>query len=256
MTNATGRAQPPDRLADGSVWYTPMAMPPHPVEFRHGSTGRRYLRAPVVREFPVEALVPESTRHLELRTALYFTIRRWFGERVHVGSDQFVYFDPTDPRSCCAPDLFVRLGDPHADFETWKTWERGAPHLAVEIVSRSDREDAPWEVKLERYLRVGVPELVRFDADDAERPLRIWDQVEGDLVERDPEDATFRRCDALNAYWLVVPRAQGGLELRLARDPEGKQPFLTVEEEKTEALAAAERRVKELEAENAKLRGR
>jgi hypothetical protein len=241
------------------MWYNPMAMPPQPLEFRHASIGRRYLRAPVARYFPVEARVPESTRHLELRTALYFTIRRWFGERVQVGSDQFVYFDPTDPRACCAPDLFVRLGEPHADFECWKIWERGAPHLAVEIASRSDQDKGPWETTFQRYLRLGVPELVRFDPDDVERPLRIWDQVEGDLVERDPEDTSFRRCDALEVFWVVCPRVQGGLELRLARDSEGKHPFLTVEEEGTEALAAAaaaERRVKELEAEIAKLRGR
>src|SRR5262245_53257992 len=139
-----------------------MTMSAPPPLSRRSTGRRRYLQAPIVREFPVEAEVPEGTRHLELRTALYFTIRHWFGERVQVGSDQFVYFDPTDPRSCCAPDLFVRLGAPHADFECWKTWERGAPHLAVEIVSPSDRNEGPWETKVARYLRLGVPELVRF----------------------------------------------------------------------------------------------
>jgi len=75
--------------------------------------------------FPIEELVPETTRHLELRTALPLTLRNAFGDRATVGSDQFVYYHPQRPSDCCAPDVFVRLGQKQAHFDTWKVWERG-----------------------------------------------------------------------------------------------------------------------------------
>ena len=39
------------------------------------------------------------------------------------------------------------------------------------------------------------------------RPGRVQlRQVVVELVERDPEDAAFRRCDSLHAFWWVRPR--------------------------------------------------
>src|SRR5512136_539126 len=115
---------------------------PRPTIAHSSSTSRRYLRPPEPIYFPVEAKVPESPRHFDQRVALYQTLRRWLSDRVPVASDQFVYWDPTDPRQCCAPDVFVRL-DPRNEDDCWKAWIRGAPHLAVEIRSRSDRADEP-----------------------------------------------------------------------------------------------------------------
>jgi Uma2 family endonuclease len=175
--------------------------------------------------------MPETRRHLRLRTGLFEAIHRAFADRASVGSEQFVYWDPTDPAQCCAPDVFVHVGEPDAEFDCWKTWERGAPELAVEIISKSDARDRPWEAKLVRYARLGVAEIVRFDGDDAAQPLRIWDRVDGDLVERDPEGPGFSRCDTLDAFWCVRAGALPGLELRLSRDEAGSDLFLTAEEE-------------------------
>jgi hypothetical protein len=71
---------------------------------------RRYARPPRRLEFPSEAEMPESKRHLELRTTLYLIIKHAFRDRALIGSDQFVYWDATDPSACLAPDVFVRLG--------------------------------------------------------------------------------------------------------------------------------------------------
>jgi hypothetical protein len=224
---------------------------------RPSGTARRYLREPEPRHFLVEQEMPETRRHLRLRTGLFDAILRAFADGAHVGSDQFVYWDPTDPALCCAPDLFVRLGEPDAEFECWKTWERGAPELAVEIISKSDARDRPWEAKLARYARLGVAELVRFDGDDADQPLRIWDRVEGDLVERDPEGAGFSRCDTLDAFWCVRGEPSSGLDLRLSRNEAGTDLFLTADEIRqgeAEARRQAEARNRELEAEIARLR--
>jgi hypothetical protein len=177
--------------------------------------------------FPVEHLVPETRRHLLVRTALFESVRDAFGDRVTVGSEQFVYWDPTDPRQCCAPDVFVRAGQPDADFDSWKVWERGAPQLAVEIVSPSDESDRQWDAKLDRFRRLGVAELVRFDPGDADRPLRIWDHVGGDLCERDPADAGFARCATLGAYFCVRDEPDTGPALRLARNAAGTDLYPT-----------------------------
>lgn len=161
--------------------------------------------------FPTESTVPETKEHLDLRTALYLVLCEAFGQGAWVGSDQFVYYDASDPARVVAPDVFVRRGGPDESFASWKVWERGCPELAIEIVSESDASSAAWEKKLARYHAVGVAELVRFHA-DAERPLRVWDRVDDDLVERrvDGRRTTSR---VLGCDFVVVQRA-----LRLERD--------------------------------------
>src|SRR5450432_2586645 len=133
--------------------------------------------------FPVEAEVPESKRHLQLRTLLFQFLELAFSKEAAIGCDQFVYWDRSDPRACLAPDAFVRLGEEDDLFPTWKVWERGAPEVAVEIISSADGAEPDWQEKLEKYRRIGVAELVRFDP-ESDRPLRIWDLVEHELRER------------------------------------------------------------------------
>jgi hypothetical protein len=233
------------------VWYTQLAV--SAVRATDPGLGqRRYLRLPAPLCFPVQAEMPETRRHLEQRTALFEIVRDAFGDRVTVGSEQFVYWDPTDPRQCCAPDLFVRLGMPDTRFDSWKVWERGAPELVVEIVSSSDAAEGPWERKLERLRRMGAREIVRFDVQDGERALRIWDVIDGDIVERDPSDPASSRCDTLGVHFCVCEDADLGPTLRLARNPDGRDLLLTPSEARQradEARLGAERRIAELEAE-------
>jgi hypothetical protein len=231
---------------------------------------RRYVRPIVAVHFPSGDEMPETHRHLLVRTALYVSVEREIGERATVGSDQFVYWDPTDAGQWCAPDLMVRLGIVKRGFPSWKVWEDGAPELAVEIISESDAGSAAWRDKIARYRKLGVLELVGFDASDLERPLRIWDYVDGDLVER---DRTFSHCDVLDAYWQVREDSHGDLELRLSRDAQGKDLWLTPAEgerreteawqreteprqRETEARQRVEERNRELEAEIDELRRR
>src|SRR5215207_1745832 len=122
-------------------------------------------RWPAPPHFPEEASVPEHKQHLELRTLLYLVLGTFKSEHT-IGCDQFVYWDPTDPSRCLAPDAFVRLFVPDSIFGSWKTWERGVPDVAVEIVSDSDASPASWDEKLLRYKELGVREVVRFDPDE------------------------------------------------------------------------------------------
>ena len=207
---------------------------------------RSYVRPPTPIHFPESELVPETGLHLEVRTALYLLVRDFVGARGAVGSEQFVYWDPSDPRRCLSPDLLVRMGAAPGPFRTWKTWERGAPHLAVEVVNDSDASEADWQEKLSAYRKSGINEIVRFDPEDGERPLRLWDRFDGDLVERELVGEHALLCDALGVHWCVRRDPTLGHVLRLSLDALG-QTLVPTEIERERAAAAE--RIAELEAE-------
>jgi hypothetical protein len=214
-----------------------------------GRNERRYLRRPVPLVFPTDEEVPEHKIHVELRTALYQLIQLALGDGVIVGTEQFVYWDAADPNRRLAPDVMIWVGAPDAPFGAWKVWERGAPHVAVEIVSPSDAPPGPWAQKLKRYTQCGVPEVVRFDPEHPRVKLRIWDRVDGDLVERDLGSPDALKCDALNLYWHVTPHPVLGPMLRLARESDGRGLLPTLQESLAEARQReAEARQREAEA--------
>jgi Uma2 family endonuclease len=221
---------------------------PHPARSRPDV---RHVRAPNRLVFPEEAQVPEGKTHLEVRTFLYRLLQFALGPEHSVGSEQFVYWNAADPVRCVAPDVFVKLDVPDTQFNTWPTWERGgAPDLAVEIVSSTERERgrAAWEEKLASYRELGVKELVRFDPECPEgRRLRVWDRVEGDLVEREiAEDRT--PCLTLGLAWTVrmipLPKDEEVLGVRLV-DDDGR--MLELPEERAERLKQEAERAKEAE---------
>lgn len=223
-----------------------------------------YVRPPEPIDFPstepLEERVPEDKRHLTLRTTLYLLLEKAFGHRCAIGSDQLVYWDPRDPRKCLSPDAFVKLGAQNDLFPNWKVWERGAPDLALEVVSKSDRPQDAWDVKLARYIACGVQELVRFDpAAPPGAGFAVWDRIEGDLVQRSPDDPNLLHCTSLGLWWVVVPSPMGRM-LRLAEDREGNQLLLTPEEDERRARtlaeqerARAEQQAREAEQERASL---
>lgn len=192
--------------------------------------------------FPTADQVPETKRHLKLRTLLYQVLDHAFADRAAIGCDQFVYWDRNDPKACLAPDAFVRFGGPDTLFSTWKTWEQGGPpEVAVEIISKSDERDRDWATKLLRYAELGVTELVRFDAEADEALLRVWDRTSRGLLER-TVDGTSTPSSCLPGHWLVQDAPGLGPALRLSHDPFGHHLYPTRDEQ-----AAA--RVRELEAE-------
>lgn len=187
--------------------------------------------------------MPESKRHLLLRTALFLLLRRELEGRAAVGCDQFVYWNGREPRRCLAPDAFVKLGVEDSLFDSWKCWEQGgAPELAVEIVSEFDRPEDRIELKIDRYHELGVREVVYFDPDApfGER-VRVWDRITDDLVERVVEHERTP-CLTLGLHWVVAPIAAVPAALRLSRDPEGKQLLLTDDERVAELETELSRR--------------
>ena len=215
----------------------------------------RYIEqfSPVI--FPESGDLPETQLHLELRTALYQLLFDCLGSEVTVGSGQFMYFDAAEPKQCLAPDVYVRLAPRGAPIRSWKVWERGSPEIAVEIVSDDDRPGDPWDVKLRRYKQMGVTELVRFDPEaPADSALRIWDRVEGALVEREPPRSQAPSL-VLDFDWVLAPADGFERALRIAAGDGTRVLLMTRGEARkaeAEARRAAEARVVELEAELAR----
>jgi Uma2 family endonuclease len=203
----------------------------------------RYLAAAPSLHFPESAEMPESELHLELRTLLYQLLKDYLGLGATVGSDQFVYYDASDPKRVLAPDVYAQLKPPTEKITSWKVWERGAPDVAVEILSASDSQAQPWRVKLQRYAALGVKELVAFSA-DSEPTLRVWDRVNGNLVERvvDAQRAVSLVCEF---SWVVAPGEGNPKTLRIMT-PAGE--LVPLRSEARQALQVAEARIRELEA--------
>lgn len=214
-----------------------MAMSADPAPEPEASRG--YVREPVPVHFPAFADVPETKRHLKQRTLLYQVLDLAFADRSAIGCEQFVYWDPTDPTQCLAPDAFVRLGVPDDDFDSWKVWERGAPEVAVEIISESDVRDRDWDAKLAKYRRLGVRELVRFDPLQEPASLRVWNVVEGDLLER-KLDGSVAASECLPGYWIIAEDAAIGPVLRLARDAQGRDLYPNPAEREAQRVRALE----------------
>lgn len=179
-------------------------------------------------EEPWEEHVAQTRRHSKACTTLELVIEEACKE-VTVGGDQFVYFDANDPGKCLGPDIFVKLGLRVKDFDSWFTWERGAPDLAVEVVSEFDRMKLTWAQKFERYEACGVQELVQFDP-RRDMTTRVWDRIDGKLVERAPDSKDTFECRTLGLYWTIEMDRDYGYQLRLCRDHAGKVLLPTPQE--------------------------
>lgn len=187
----------------------------------------------------------QSTRHFKLCVYLWETLRRVVGPGSTVGADNFVYYDGADADRKCAPDAFVRVGVPAAEFSSWKTWESGTPELCIEILSPSDTaEFLSLAKKLEAFHSMGVREVICFDIEaPVGQRLRAWDRVEGDLVERIVKNERTP-CITLGKWFLVAPLGELASALAIADDEAGNGRVLTDDE----ARRMAEERAKAAEA--------
>lgn len=208
---------------------------------------------------PEEEHLGQHPRHEDLCMWLKLFLRALCGDEHGVAADMFVYWIATanDDAARRAPDAAVKLGLPQATIRehgSWKTWELGVPELTVEVLSLSDtREKWTLAEKREAYAAMGVNEFVCFDVDAPAEPrgsehgrLRVWDRVDGDFVERVVEGdrtpcVTLSVALGAEIEWTVGPAGPYPVALRLLRDG----ALVPTPEE---ALAAANARVRELEA--------
>jgi hypothetical protein len=57
--------------------------------------------------------------------------------------------------------------------------------------------------------------LVRFDPEELEAPLEVWDERAGDLVPRRLADPRTTECSVLGLVWVVIDEPLHGIALRL-----------------------------------------
>ena len=187
----------------------------------------------------------QSTIHDALCTLLKWILRHFVGEAHTVGADQFVYWDASDPEICLAPDAFVKIGVAWEHFKSWKTWERGTPELAVEILSNDTPERLTFKQKIDRYRSLGVSELVVYQPE--QQRLRAWDRIDNDFIERVVVGQTTP-CLTLELHFVLAPGMDLPVALRLARDPEGRSLLPTPEESERAAKEDALREIERLRA--------
>ncbi len=91
---------------------------------------------------------------------LHFRDRR---DRVYVTSDTFVYYREADTQARVAPDVFVVLGVPAGDRDSYFVWLEGrVPQWVLEVASRSTVQQ-DLKRKRDLYERLGVREYWQFD---------------------------------------------------------------------------------------------
>jgi Uma2 family endonuclease len=207
----------------------------------------KYRAKPKPITFPKSLGEPESRRHYELRSTLFQVAKAALANRAAIGSAQLVYWNAANPTCCVDPDLFVRVGAVDSLFESWKTWERGAPDVAVEIVGNTNATELAWDQSLRFYHELGIEELVRFDPIAPVDCLRVWDRVQDDLVERDLDGRIRVESLVLGLFWVVHNDATLGPTLRLAKDDSGGRLLPTPAEWEAKKRKEAEARVRELE---------
>lgn len=191
--------------------------------------------------YPISDDMGEHELQTLMREMLRPMLAQFLADRargdVHVGSDQFIYWEEGNREACVAPDIYVLPGvSSQRVVSTWKTWEEGnvVPSLAIEIVTgdvEEDYEDAP-----RRYRELGVRELVVYDTRVAPAPRRIR-RFRFQLFRR--IGGTFRRVLATNddrirsrviGAWLRATGDGDAKRLRLATGARGEVLVPTMEE--------------------------
>ena len=111
--------------------------------------------------------------------------RRFAGQPIAVGMNQFIYYREGDPKKSISPDTYVAFGKAEVPPRTWKTWEEGFfPQVVFEFLSRSTAgRDLGFKRTL--YERLGVEEYFTFDQlEEMEPPrLRGWRRVSDRFVD-------------------------------------------------------------------------
>ena len=193
---------------------------------------------PTAVEYPCSDGQPmaETSVHRRCMTYLIDALERHLrtGTRcpAYVSGNMFLYYEEGNPRAVVAPDVFVALGVPDRDRDTYLLWEESkGPDFVVEVTSHSTRREDQGR-KREVYARLGVSEYFLYDprAEYLNPPLRGF-RLRGGvyhplLARRSPEGAQTLRSEVLGLEFRDSRKEQ---LLRL-HDPETGQDFLTYRE--------------------------
>ena len=110
----------------------------------------------------------ETTQHAKQYAYLMYVLDAFFKDRpdVHVGGNNFVYYQQGDRTKFLGPDIFVAFGvRPRTNRErgSYKIWEEGVPPtVIIELTSESTLQVDTVE-KPVKYAQWGVQEYYLFD---------------------------------------------------------------------------------------------
>lgn len=212
-------------------------------------------------EYPTSDGQPmaETTLHREVMSDLIWGLeRRYAGTPdVWVGGNLFLCYRKGDPTAAIAPDVLMARGVTKWKRDNYLLWDEEPPCLIFEITSRSTRREDTRKKK-DIYEKIGVQEYVLFDpyGDYLKPRLQGFRLHEGRYEPIPPNlDGTL---DSRTTGLILRPE---GERLRLV-DRETGERLLWLDEvgqafaQEAAARQAAEERIRALEEEIARLRGR
>lgn len=140
---------------------------------------------------------------------LFDQLSRYFAvnEHIHIGVDNFIYYQEGDITKSVAPDIFVVFGvDKYPLRRSFYTWAEGAAPVAVfEFLSDSTAHQ-DRNRKVELYLSdIGVQEYF-IHQPELKKPaeFRGWRRgPSGDIIEMVPDAAGGLFSEALNLWFAV-----------------------------------------------------
>ncbi len=153
-----------------------------------------------------ERPVPLSERALRLMYYLFQALSHIFRDdpMVHVGGDQFIYWEPGNIRKRVAPDVYVIRGVPkEPPRAVIRIWEEAVPSLVVEVSSTASRKQ-DRERKLRLYQNDHrCPEYLIWDDDTAE--LLFYRLEEGRYEPQSPQIGGRFYCQELGVWFGPDP---------------------------------------------------
>lgn len=210
-------------------------------------------------EYPTSDGQPmaETSLHLRVMFDLIDGLRRRYAAApdVWVGGNLFLCYEEGNPQAIIAPDVLLAKGVSKWDRPNYLLWQETVPSLVMEVTSRKTRREDQGK-KRALYERLGVEEYILFDpyGEYLKPPLQGYRLSRGRYLSIPlAEDGSL----ASQTTGLRLQRERDRLRMM---DAASGEPVLWAEEvdlariQAEERAAAAEERVRALEAELERLR--
>ena len=206
-------------------------------------------------EYPCSDGQPMTETDLHAAYMVYVSCAlRWWFKRgradVYVGSNNFLYYERGNPRAAAAPDVYVVVGAPASQRDTYKLWEEPKePDLVLEVTSASTRHSDERH-KRDVYASLGVSEYFLYDprAEYLTPPLQGWRLHDGEYRALPAVTVLANRGVTIHSEVLGLElRDERDARMPRLRDPATGEDLLSYQEEAA-ARRAAEAHVAELEA--------
>ncbi len=166
----------------------------------------------------------------------YDQLFRYFriNDYVHIGNDNFIYYEEGDITKVVAPDIFVVFGVKKYPLRrSFYTWSEGAAPVAVFEFLSDATADQDRHEKVEVYLQeMGVQEFF-IHQPEMDKPVEFfgWRRVSGDIVEIVPDASGGLFSEALNLWFRWEEDQTTRVRLLRPSLPDGTPINTSVEEE-------------------------